>query len=678
MPRGAVCQSLPPLTDAPMASTINVILGTTAALLVWTTIGLAVARAVLPQYVLHWPIAPALGWAVHSAAALPLFMLIGFNRATVGLIVVASLATAAYVLWRQSGALKRGKDAVGVPAWAWVGALALALGPASAILPKLADGAVVLSAPIFDHAKVAIVDEMIRLGLPPGNPFFGEEGQPSRLVYYYLLHFSAAEIALLTGISGWEADAVLTWFSAFASLMLMAGLATWLSGRRVAALLVLLVCATGSLRPLLAYIPGIDSVILSATGFAGWLFQTAWVPQHIASASCVVLAMLLLAELVQRESLALLAAFVLVVVAGVGSSTWVGGVTFAVAVILIGSVVLANAEAQQRLPLLGRFALAGIAATVVASPILYDQIATMGARGGGSPVALQTYEVLGEFFPPALRQLLDMPAFWLILLVIELPAIYLTGVYAMVRLTPELDPDRKRVALILIHLAGASLAVAWLMVSTVGSNNDLGWRAVLPACLVLTVFAVAGLSQWIRTHVRLAAAGFIAIALALPHGIGILRWFVVGTPDPAGQVFAATPEMWAAVRRYAGPADRVGNNPMFLESMTPWPGNLSWALLSNRRSCYAGFDVTQPFVPMPRRRLRAIDAQFNRVFSGEGWPEDLRDLATKYGCKVVVVTALDGAWTRDPFATSEHWRLVESSAQGWRIYVAGAVATAAR
>ncbi len=132
------------------------------------------------------------------------------------------------------------KDAIAVPCWAWLGALILALGPAAAILPKFADGAVILSGPIFDHAKVAMIDEMIRLGLPPGNPFFGEAGQPSRLVYYYLLHFSAAELALLLGISGWEADAALTWFSAFASLMLMIGLAIWISGRKIAALLVLL------------------------------------------------------------------------------------------------------------------------------------------------------------------------------------------------------------------------------------------------------------------------------------------------------------------------------------------------------------------------------------------------------------------------------------------------------
>ena len=666
-----------------IASIGNVILGSAAALLMWTCVGFAVARAVLPQPALWWPVAPALGWAVHSAATLPLFMLTGFNRITVTTVTVLTVAAAAYALWRQprlehDKGLERDKDGPGVPLWAWIGALVLALVPASAIVPKFVDGAVVLSGPIFDHVKVAMIDEMTRLGLPLENPFFGEEGQPSRLAYYYLLHFSAAELSLLLGISGWEADAALTWFSAFASLTLMIGLATWISGRKLAALFVLLVCATGSLRPLLAFIPGIDSVIMPQTGFAGWLFQSAWVPQHIASASCVVLAMLLLSELTRRESFVLLATFVLVVAAGVGSSTWVGGVTFAIAAIWIGGVTLANAEPQLRMPLLGRFAIAAIGAVVLAAPILYPQIAAMGTRGGGSPIALQTYEVLGEFFAPALRQFLDMPAFWVILLVIELPAIYLTGVYAMLRLTPTLDPDRKRVATILIHLAGASLVVSWLMVSTIGGNNDLGWRAVLPAWIVLTVFAVAGMAQWISTRIRLAIAGFVMIALGLPSGIDIVRYYAFGTPDPAGAAFAATPEMWAAVRRHAGPADRVGNNPMFLASMTPWPVNISWALLSNRRSCYAGYDLALPFIPLPRTRLRAIDAQFQRVFSGDGWPDDLRELATKYRCKVVVVTALDGAWTRDPFATSEHWRLAESSARGWRIYVAGAVATASR
>src|SRR5262245_5351380 len=660
-----------------MASTTNVVLACAAVVLIWTVIGMAVVRVVLPQRALHGPLAPALGWAVHTAAMLPLFLLIGFNRTTVTVVTALSLALALYTLWRQSSTLKREKVEITVPAWAWIGALLFALGPAAAVLPKFADGAVILAAPISDHARVAIIDEMVRLGLPPGNPFFGEEGHPPLLAYHYLLHFSAAEIGLLLGISGWEADAALTWFSSFASLMLMIGLAVWLSARKIAGLLVLLVCATGSLRPLLALIPSIDLVIKPPTGLAGWLSQSAWVPQHIASASCLVLAVLLVAELARRESWALLAAFVLVVVAGFGSSVWIGGVTFIVAMIWIIGVILSNAEAQQRLPLVGRFAIAAICAAALSAPILYPQLVAIAARGG-SPVALQTYEVMGDIFPPVLRQLLDMPAFWVILLVIELPAIYVAGVYAMLRLTRDLDGERKRVATILIHLAGASLAVTWLMVSTISGNNDLGWRAVLPACIVLTVFAVWGLSEWIGTRVRVAISAFIAIALGLPNGLAILAHDIAGTRNDAGEAFAATPEMWEAVRRHAGLSDRVGNNPKFLETMTPWPANISWALLSNRRSCYAGYDLALRFAPLPRPRLRAIDAQFSRVFSGEGWPDDLQDLATKYRCKVVLVTALDGAWTRDPFAISQHWRLAESSAQGWRIYVAGAVATAAR
>ena len=646
-----------------MASTTNIILGTAAAILIWTCIGLAVARTVLSDRALVWPLAPALGWAVHSAAMLPLFMLIGFTRTTVAIVVAASLAGGAFALWRQ-GAANRSAS-LGVPVWAWGGAALLALGPAAAILPKFADDAVLLAAPIFDHAKVAMIDEMARLGLPPGNPFFGEEGQPSRVADHYLLHFSAAELALLLGLSGWEADAALTAFTAFASLMLMMGLATWISGRPIAALFVLIVCAAGSLRPLLAFIPGINSAILPATGFAGWLFQITWAPQHIASAACVVLAMLLLSELTHRESGILLATFALVVVAGFESSTWVGGVTFAVAGLWIGAVLLAHAAPRERLPFLGRCAIAAICAAALAAPMLYDQALAMAARGGGWPVALQTYAVLGEIFPPMVRQFLDVPAYWLILLPIELPAIYLAGVVTMVRLikSADSDPARQRIVRVFVHLAGASLVAAWLMVSTGSGNNELGARAMLPGMLMLSVFASAGVAQWIKANRRLAAAAFAAMALGLPEGIGILARNVTGTPEPAARAFAATPEMWATVRRHAGPADRVGNNPLFLREMTWQPANISWALLSNRRSCYAGFDLVQQFVPLPRQRLREIDALFIRAFSGEAWPDDLRVLATQYACRVIVVTELDGAWARDPFATSEHWRLVEVERQ---------------
>ena len=39
----------------------------------------------------------------------------------------------------------------------------------------------------------------------------------------------------MTGVSGWEADAGLTWFTAFASLLVMIGVAVWIGGRASAA-----------------------------------------------------------------------------------------------------------------------------------------------------------------------------------------------------------------------------------------------------------------------------------------------------------------------------------------------------------------------------------------------------------------------------------------------------------
>ena len=179
---------------------------------------------------------------------------------------------------------------------------------------------------MFDHAKLAMIDDMARMGLPPGNPFFGESSD--RLPYYYLWYFGAAQFVRGLGISGWEADAALTWFSAFASLSLMMGLAAWFAGRAAAALWVGLLALGGSLRFPLWLLLGterLNNFLLPATGLGGWLFQASWVPQHLMAGGCVVLAIFLIGRLgfVRKEegpvsylTLLPVAALVLVVVAG--------------------------------------------------------------------------------------------------------------------------------------------------------------------------------------------------------------------------------------------------------------------------------------------------------------------------------------------------------------------------
>jgi hypothetical protein len=655
-----------------MASPLDAAAGAVAALLFWTAVGWPVSRRLFP-HPLILPSAPALGWAMHNALALPVLLLIGFSTTSVMMLAAAALIGSAALCF---GTIDPGKGIAreSVPSWAYLAAALLALAPAAAVIPEHVGDSVIVASPIFDHAKLPIIDAIARLGLPPANPFFAGLGEPGGLAYYYLWYFSAAQLSVVLSLSGWEADIALTWFSAFSSLALMMGLALWFARRRIAPLWVLLFAATASLRFVLGASLGkqwLDGLLAYPTGFAGWLFQVAWVPQHLMSATCVILAVLLMSRLAQQQSLLLLTALVLTVVAAFESSTWVGGITFLLAAVATFPVLLLKLEPQARV----RFAMSLVAAAVLsvllATPFLRDEIAAVGLRGSGSPIVLDHFEVLGSFLPNSARRVLDVPAYWLLLLPVEFPATFAAGSVAMVMLlvSRKLAADQQLAAAGFAALLGASLAVPWLLVSTLADNNDLGLRAILPGAMTLIVFSAVGLSRWLSQARWIAASATLAgLLLGWPAAAQIIYGNVIGRPPQPGNVFAKTPEMWEAVRRHSAPTERVANNPLFLAQMTPWPVNLSWALLSNRSSCFAGRELTLVYASLPRQRLARIDALFIRVFNGGGSSDDIRELAMRFGCRVVVLTVQDGAWQNDPFAGSELYRLVEAAPERWRIY----------
>jgi len=309
-----------------MASPVNALVCALIATAFWSLLGYALGRRLVPR-VLAIGAAPVVGWSVHSAATLPIYFLFGFSPLLVGGIGAICVLIACFSLSqpRLAGEIKPARI---IPVWAFAAAAVVALLPAATVLPKSSGGAVWLADATFDHAKIAIVDAMARLGLPPVNPVFGEADASSGLAYYYLWHFSAAEIALVTSMSGWEADVGLTWFSAFASLSLMMGLAVWLSKRATAAIWVVALAAAGSLWVTLygtfqakTFAP----ILMPPTGMAGWLFQATWVPQHLMAASCVVAAMLLVTRYALQQDLALVVTIALLVAAGFESSAFVGG-----------------------------------------------------------------------------------------------------------------------------------------------------------------------------------------------------------------------------------------------------------------------------------------------------------------------------------------------------------------
>jgi hypothetical protein len=275
-------------------------------------------------------------------------------------------------------------------------------------------------------------------------------------------------------------------------------------------------------------------------------------------------------------------------------------------------------------------------------------------------------------FPHRLRRILDLPAYWLIELPIEFPAIYVPGAIALwAMLRGPMPREQKTLAAGLTCLAGAGLVAAWLLSSTLGDNNDLALRAVLPAIMALIAAASAGMLR-APHRIVIAAIALGGLVLSLPDTAYLVRSNVAGNRQPDAEIFAQTPQLWDAVRRHASPTARVANNPLFLQDLTPWPVNISWALLSDRSSCFAGRELALAFAPLPADRREAVNEQFIRVFAGKGSAADVDEMAKTYGCDVVVVVPQDGAWNSDPFASSPDYRLAESREGRWRIYVVSA------
>src|SRR5260370_23773879 len=151
-----------------MASPLNAVLCALIGTAFWTVRGYAVARHLLPR-VLAIGAAPVVGWAVFSAATLPILTLLGFSTRTVVGLAALCLAIAGGWLLRRPPRTAL-KPEMSVKPWWFAAAGVVALAPALALLPKYSVQGMHLTALIFDHSKIAIIDAMTPQGFPPVNP----------------------------------------------------------------------------------------------------------------------------------------------------------------------------------------------------------------------------------------------------------------------------------------------------------------------------------------------------------------------------------------------------------------------------------------------------------------------------------------------------------------------------
>jgi hypothetical protein len=360
----------------------------------------------------------------------------------------------------------------------------------------------------------------------------------------------------------------------------------------------------------------------------------------------------------------------LVSAAAFESSTWVGGITYPLAVVVIGAISLIRIEPDRRWRFVGLTVAAAVLAIGLSSVFIHDQFRTAMARGDGSPISFLPYEVLDDPIPVAVRAVLDLPAYWTVFLFVEFAAFYPAGFFFAVKLSKEkLAPEIRTAVISLAVLATVSLSVGSVMVSTIAANNDLAWRGVLPGILALIALTAAGLGRYLQVmQIRYAVVMMAIIVLGLTSGARNLYSYLDVPLQASAKRFLDSVQMWAAVQKHSAAGERVANNPDFLADMTPWPINISWALLANRRSCYAGPDFALPFAPVTRKRRAEVDAQFTLLFSGKLGRGDIDQMAAEFNCSIVAVTPEDGAWTTGPLASESPYDLLESKSDAWRIY----------
>src|SRR5580692_2280975 len=110
-----------------MASPVNAVFCALLATAFWSFLGYALTRHLLPR-ALAIGVAPVTGWAVHSAATLPIFLLIGFSPLAV--VAIAALCVSVGVATLKLAVNSDADAAPAIPWWAFLAAAVLALVPA--------------------------------------------------------------------------------------------------------------------------------------------------------------------------------------------------------------------------------------------------------------------------------------------------------------------------------------------------------------------------------------------------------------------------------------------------------------------------------------------------------------------------------------------------------------------
>ena len=621
----------------------------------------------------------------------------GFNAAC-GLLLGIALVWLV-LLWRDRHQLawsriawSRSETAIACAALAWVAFVVFSL-------VDIQVGHKLYFSVVLDDQtyRVAFTDSVLRTGVPPANPlYFPGHSQPMRYYYFwYVVCAMAARIGHVTARQAFIASSAWAGFGMAAILALYVRhfLGVVEGVRRQTWIAIALLAVTGA-----DLLPAIGNIFLqtalngdmewwSNDQISSWADSLLWVPHHVSSLLCCLVAFLLLwmgrtaAGRWQRVSLIAVAATA--VASSFGLSIYVG---FGFALLMLAWVARLIVSRPRNLALALQVMAAGILGALLLTPFLAELLSA------SSRSDLSSHTGATHLFAFSIRRLIDpalltgLPIFasWnsahpVLLdqaarLLLLLPGLALElGFYGAVlwfygRHRKRYSADGpQRTAL---YLAGCGLLLALFVRSTVIGNNDFGYRvAMLPQFFLLVLAADLLGSWWIegRNAVVLPMAGRRRLAYGLivlgiagtVYQMVLLRVFIpleAGRPDSG---FSGLPAQVFEARTAFAELDKVASRSAIVEfnPYDPHPGirgdvippyafyarslimNANRQMVSADSRCPAQFGGESQF-------CAAIESSTQRLYElpaeSAQWAEQY---CRQFGADYLAVGEMDSVWS---------------------------------
>ncbi|HCR3073981.1 TPA: hypothetical protein ON345_004030, partial [Escherichia coli] len=172
------------------------------------------------------------------------------------------------------------------------------------------------------------------------------------------------------------------------------------------------------------------------------------------------------------------------------------------------------------------------------------------------------------------------------------------------------------------------------------ANNDLGWRAILPAVLVSSSLIAISIEKLKREAIT--CISLIVVAISLPSAIDFSRNLLQGDfRNDNVKIISSLLD----ITNNTEPTDRILINPRKFEGRDVLDGNVLPSIIMDRNSCFTNLSYAYAFSNQWGESIGYYWNALKEFYAGHASNEDLAKMK-KLKCTKLVILPGDGIWDK--------------------------------